>query len=202
MVNGFTNAAAIIIATSQLDKMFGASVDTAEHHYETIIRVVQAAFHYTHWPTLIMGGAAFAIMFGLKKVSSKIPNVLVAVVFTTLISWAFGFQYDKQVAISQIDSEQARALITRFNQTVERMPSLARQRTEITKALDEAKSGHDLRGVLDAEHAASVMTFTIEKLKDESAAIRNEIRGLLFSGVKQPDGSLKFYLKNEVPTGA
>ena len=33
VVNGFTNAAAIIIATSQLDKMFGASVDTAEHHY-------------------------------------------------------------------------------------------------------------------------------------------------------------------------
>ena len=202
VVNGFTNAAAIIIATSQLDKMFGASVDTAEHHYETIIRVIQAAFHYTHWPTLIMGGAAFALMFGLKKISSKIPNVLVAVVITTLISWAFGFQHDNQVPISQIESERARTLITRFNQTVERMPSLSRQRTEITKALDEAKTGHDLRGVLDIEHAASVMTFTLEKLKDESAEIRNEIRGLLFSGVKQSDGFLKFYLKNEVPAGA
>ena len=97
VVNGFTNAAAIIIATSQLDKMFGASVDTAEHHYETIMRVIQAAVHYTHWPTLIMGAAAFAIMFGLKKISPKIPNVLVAVMITTLISWAFGFQHDNQV---------------------------------------------------------------------------------------------------------
>jgi SulP family sulfate permease len=202
VVNGFTNAAAIIIATSQLDKMFGASVDTAEHHYETIIRVIQAAFQYTHWPTLIMGVAAFAIMFGLKKVSPKIPNVLVAVVFTTLISWAFGFQHDDQVPISQIESVRARGLVTRFNQTVERMPSLARQRTEITKALDEAKTGHDLRGVLDTEHAASVMTFTLEKMKHESAGVRNEIRGLLFSGVKEPGGSLKFYLKNEVPAGA
>jgi sulfate permease, SulP family len=202
VVNGFTNAAAIIIATSQLDKMFGASVDTAEHHYETISRVIQAAWYYTHWPTLIMGAAAFAIMFGLKKVSSKIPNVLVAVVITTLLSWAFGFQHDDQVAITQIESEQARTLITRFNQTVERMPSLARQRTEITKALDKAKSGHDFRGVLDTEHAASVMTFTLEKLKEESAGFRNEIRGFLFSGVKQSDGSLKFYLKNEVPDGA
>ena len=116
VVNGFTNAAAIIIATSQLDKMFGASVDTAEHHYETIIRVIQAAAHYTHWPTLIMGAAAFAIMFGLKKISPKIPNVLVAVVITTLISWAFGFQHDDQVTLSRIESDRARALITQFNQ--------------------------------------------------------------------------------------
>ena len=140
-------------------------------------------------------------MFGLKKLSPKIPNVLVAVVITTLLSWAFGFQHDDQVPISRIESERARALITRFNQTVEKMPSLSLQRTEINKALDKAKTGHDLRGVLDTEHAASVMTFTLEKLKEESAEVRNEIRGLLFSGVKQSDGSLKFYLKNEVPEG-
>src|SRR4030067_398443 len=47
VVNGFTNAAALIIATSQLSKMFGVSVDTAEHHYETIYHVVQAALHRT-----------------------------------------------------------------------------------------------------------------------------------------------------------
>ena len=61
VVNGFTNAAAIIIASSQLSKMFGVYVDKAEHHYETIIRVIQAAVHYTHWPTLLMGAFAFAV---------------------------------------------------------------------------------------------------------------------------------------------
>jgi len=202
VVNGFTNAAALIIATSQLDKMFGASVDTAEHHYETIIRVIQAASHYIHWPTLIMGTAAFAIMFGLKKISPKVPNVLVAVVITTLISWAFGFQHDDRVALSRIESDRAKALITNFNKAVTLMPSLARERTEVSQALDSASAGHDFRAVLDAEHAASVLTFNIEKLKHESAGFRGEIRGLLFTGVKQPDGALKFYLKNEVPPGA
>ena len=57
VVNGFTNAAAIIIASSQLSKMFGVYVDKAPHHYETIIRVIQAAVAYTHWPTLIIGVA-------------------------------------------------------------------------------------------------------------------------------------------------
>ena len=39
VVNGFTNAAAIIIASSQLSKLFGVYVDKAPHHYETIWRV-------------------------------------------------------------------------------------------------------------------------------------------------------------------
>ena len=92
-------------------------------------------------------------------------------------------------------------MITGFNKAVTLMPSLAQERTEVSKALDSASAGHDFRAVLDAEHAASVLTFNIERLKHESAGFRSEIRGLLFTGVKQPDGSLKFYLKNEVPAG-
>ncbi len=41
VVNGFTNAAAIIIATSQLPKLFGVDVDKAEHHYETVYRTIR-----------------------------------------------------------------------------------------------------------------------------------------------------------------
>ncbi|MEE4136133.1 MAG: SulP family inorganic anion transporter, partial [Desulforhopalus sp.] len=74
VVNGFTNAAAIIIATSQLSKMFGVNVDTLEHHYETIIEVCRSAAHYTHLPTLMFGVGAFLIMFCLKKFAPKIPN--------------------------------------------------------------------------------------------------------------------------------
>jgi sulfate permease, SulP family len=202
VVNGFTNAAAIIIATSQLEKMFGVSVDTAEHHYETILQVIEAAAHYIHWPTLIMGAAAFAIMFGLKKISPKIPNVLVAVVLTTVVAWGFGFEHNAPVDSSRIESVQARELIVQFNKTVNLMPALAKERTEVNQALDSASGGHDLLGVLKAEHATSVLTFTIERLKHESAGYRRQIRDLLFAGVNQADGSLRFYLKNELPTGA
>lgn len=92
VVNGFTNAAAIIIASSQLSKLFGVNIDKAAHHYETIMRVITAAIHYTHWPTFFMGALAFAIMYILKRIAPKIPNVLVAVVVTTLISWGTGFE--------------------------------------------------------------------------------------------------------------
>ena len=91
VVVGFTNGAAIIIATSQLSKLFGVSVEKAEHHYETVWRVLVAASHDTHMLTLGMGALALAIMILLKKFAPKIPNVLTAVVVTTLVSVGFGF---------------------------------------------------------------------------------------------------------------
>ena len=39
VINGFTNAAAIFIASSQLSKIFGVTVDKADHHYQTVARV-------------------------------------------------------------------------------------------------------------------------------------------------------------------
>jgi len=85
VVNGFSNAAALIIATSQLPKLFGIHIDKAPHHYEIIYRVIKAAGHYLHWPTLLMAALAFVIMYGLKRISAKLPNVLAAVVITTVL---------------------------------------------------------------------------------------------------------------------
>jgi len=74
VVNGFTNAAAIIIATSQLSKLFGVEVDSAEHHYKTVYLVIREALHNTHWQTFVLGALAFAIMIVLKRVNRKLPN--------------------------------------------------------------------------------------------------------------------------------
>ena len=76
VVNGFTNAAALIIATSQFPKMFGVDVDNSEHYYETIVQMVKAAIHHTHWPTLLIGCFALAIMVVLKRINPRIPTCL------------------------------------------------------------------------------------------------------------------------------
>ena len=202
VVNGFTNAAAIIIASSQLSKMFGVYVDKAEHHYETIIRVIQSAWHYTHWPTLAMGALAFGIMYGLRRISPKIPNVLVAVVVTTLISWSTGFQHNKTVDISAIQSPEIRAMVDEFNRSVAIIPSLAEERTEVNKALDAADQNQDIIGVLNAEHEINVLTINMARIHHEIHNARCAIRNMLFEGVRQADGSLKFYLRNALPQGA
>ncbi len=201
VVNGFTNAAALIIASSQLSKMFGVYVDTAPHHYETIVQVVKAAVHYTHWPTLLMGVFAFAVMYGLKWLSPRIPNVLVAVVITTCISWATGFQHDQAVTIEAIESPAARSLIESFNKAASSLPSLSEERTRLSETLNTAKQNQNQIGILDAEHDVSVVNVNIERSKEEAHESRQQLRYLLLAGVIQADGSLKFYPKDKTPAG-
>jgi SulP family sulfate permease len=91
VVLGFTNAGAIIIATSQLNKLFGVSVPTAEHHYEMVWSTLVAAVDHTHWPTFWVAVAAIAIMLIVRRISPRLPAVLIAVIVTTVYAWAQDF---------------------------------------------------------------------------------------------------------------
>ncbi len=199
VVNGFTNAAAIIIASSQLSKMFGVYVDSAPHHYETIVRVIQAALHYTHWPSLLMGVFAFAIMYGLKKVSPRIPNVLVAVVFTTILSWAIDFEHNRSLPLTAIQSEAAWQTVEHFNRAISEMDAQARERMRATEALSDAHREDDPLAVLNAQHAADLACFRVDQLKEQAHGYREELRGFLFRGAPQPDGTLQLFLAADVP---
>ncbi|WP_319468008.1 SulP family inorganic anion transporter [uncultured Pseudodesulfovibrio sp.] len=201
VVNGFTNAAAIIIASSQLSKMFGVYVDKAEHHYETIMRVVEGAIHYTHWPTLGMGVLAFAVMIVLKRVNPKIPNVLVAVVLTTALSWAVGFNHDAKVSIDTIQVPAVRESIAQFNTTIAGLDDLAAQRTALGAKMDEAKSAGNAVGMLDVEHDLSVINVQMSRLKLKAHELRADLRATLFDGVEEASGAMAFYAKGTVPAG-
>lgn len=199
VVNGFTNAAAIIIATSQLSKIFGVSVDSAAHHYETVTRVISAAFHYTHWPTFFMGIFAFIIMYGLRWLNPRIPNVLVAVTITTLISWAVGFNHNIEIHMNHIEEDDVRANIDEFNRAIKEIDALSLQRTEAYDELSVIKE-HDISDRITAKHKIEVLNYNIDRLNEETHLIRENLRNIIFYGVKRPDGSLKF-LKYEKFSG-
>ncbi|MEJ1380000.1 MAG: sulfate permease [Candidatus Sedimenticola sp. (ex Thyasira tokunagai)] len=91
VVVGFTNAGAIIIGTSQLNKVFGVQKGAGEHHYESVYNTILTALEHTHMPTLYIGIIAITIMVLLKKYMPKAPNVLVAVAVTTVLAWSTGF---------------------------------------------------------------------------------------------------------------
>lgn len=200
VVNGFTNAAAIIIASSQLSKMFGVYVDKSPHHYETIINVVTNAFHYTHLPTLGMGVLAFAIMIVLKRINPRIPNVLVAVVVTTALSWGLGFNHDSKADLDAFRSESMRASVVEFNAAIKGIDDLAQQRTELAAKLEQAKKEGETIAQLDVEHDKRVLTVKINQLKQKAHVLREGLRNVLMAGV-ETDGGLVFYPQGEVPTG-
>ena len=199
VVNGFTNAAAIIIASSQLSKLFGVYVDNAHHHYETIIRVCRAAAHYTHWPTLIMGVLAFGIMYGLKRLSPKIPNVLVAVAGTILLSWSMGFENNRVVNLAAIDFPDAAHWVEAFNEATRELPVLGRERTELSQALDMARQSDDVFTAIDIQHDLAVVEAKIKWLKHEAHVSRARLRHMLFSGIETADGGLRFLPQGTTP---
>ncbi|WP_147822457.1 SulP family inorganic anion transporter [Salidesulfovibrio onnuriiensis] len=200
VVNGFTNAAAIIIASSQLSKLFGVYVDKAEHHYETIINVVKGAFHYTHWPTLAMGAGAIAIMVVLKRINPRIPNVLVAVAVTTVVSWGTGFNHDASVALDAIQVPAVHEKVVKFNAAIDGIDALAEARTQLGVKLDQTKTAGDVIGTLDMEHDLNVVNIEISRLKHEAHLLREDLRSGLYDGVER-DGSLLLFPQGEVPAG-
>ncbi len=228
VVNGFTNAAALIIATSQLSKIVGVHVDKAPHHYETIFRVIRAAFHYTHWPTVGMAAVSFAILIVLKRVSPRIPNVLIAVVVTTFVSWAVGFQRNETIDIRQFASAQVREQIRRFNEAIEAKKaletSLIESRTTWAELEDEGSPGlclrcHGMRELSDfAEESdpherpadlsdavlllhstAGFIDEHIKELKHSISEYRETLRSRLFVRTEEPAAGPRFYSRDEAP---
>ncbi len=203
VVNGFTNAGALIIASSQLSKLFGVTVDSATHHYETIIRVVEGAFHYTHWPTFFMGLLAFVIMYVLRRLNPKIPNVLIAVAVTTIISWAIGFEHNTTTDISQIDSPEITGLVQSFNRAVNGITKESGKRTLINQRLEDAEKAHNVLETIDVTHELSLVNAEIDRLKEEAHLYRTQLRELMFSGMENSSsGALKFVPKESASKDA
>jgi MFS superfamily sulfate permease-like transporter len=113
VVLGFVNAAAIIIATSQLDKIFGVTAEAGEHHHEFVFNTIRAALDNTHWPTFAMAVLAFSIMVGVRRFYPRLPYVLIAVVVTTLSAWLMGFAEHRTVPLNQIFNQNIRISLMR-----------------------------------------------------------------------------------------
>ncbi|RJO63457.1 MAG: response regulator [Myxococcales bacterium] len=227
VVIGFTNAAAIIIATSQLGEMFGVSVDKAEHHYETVWRVIAAALHYRHWPTLSLGVLALAVMVILKRINPRLPYVLAAVALTTLLSWGFGFERNRTTMASAIESPEVQDLLRQFNERTGEIASTSNARTLLNPKVEKIEAAHGK--ICTSCHAARHIDVTappaepsaplppekalelhlkagligqhLTELNEEASQIRTRLRGMLFEAVDEGQGRLRFYPEGNVPAG-
>ncbi len=205
VIVGFTNAAAIIIATSQLDKIFGVRADKAEHHYQTVWNTIAAVSTQIHWPTFFIGVGAFAIMIVLRRLNPRIPNVLIAVAVTTTLSWLIHFEHLEAVALSQIENEAVQ-------EVVHDELALKREIPELDKAIAAAEKRHretlkqfgtdDSRTLL-AQHLFDTLKLKRERRSKTVKADIEEIKKTRFDHVPGPDGATgKFYLHRHTPEGA
>ena len=202
VVNGFTNAAAIVIASSQLPKLFGVYVDKAPYHYQTVIDICKSALHYTHLPTLGMGILAIAIMVILKRVNPKIPNVLVAVTITILISKFTGFHNDKFIPIENIKDPGVVKTITGFNNDIELIKTLSEKRTVLNNDLKDSKdiSTHfNPDRQLELKHKLALVQARIDRVNGAAYIKRENLRLTHFLTTRNAGDTPFFYTNSTLP---
>lgn len=78
VIAGFTSAAAIIIAVSQLKYVLGIMVPSSSSLVDTLTYILQH-LQETHWPTLLLCLSGMALILTLKKLNRKLPGALIAV---------------------------------------------------------------------------------------------------------------------------
>jgi len=97
VISGFTSAAALIIASSQLKHLFGLDLGRSTYLHQTLISLGQNITD-TNIFTLIIGLSGVVIIKLIKKYKPAIPSQLVVVVLGILVVWGFQLQ-DKGVSI-------------------------------------------------------------------------------------------------------
>jgi SulP family sulfate permease len=201
VVVGFTNAAAIIIGLSQLNKLLGVSMPKSDFFFKDILGVL-AQLPETHVPTLLMGAGAIALMLVMKKRLPRWPNVLVAVVLTTLLSWAIGYEGRLEMPAAAVQQAEVRQLIEDYRARAAEHKAtqdrLAAQQRRLKMQRDQMRPQDviALRYEIDMlelqargeERVAREILNQLRKLRFESDGARLYITGLAPAG-SQTDGA-------------
>jgi SulP family sulfate permease len=204
VIIGFTNAAALIIATSQLSKFFGVTIDNAEHHYETVFNVARAAFHYTHLPTLMLALLAITIMVVLRRINRRIPNVLVAVIVTTVISWAIGFEKNAVSDLDHINDDITRQMVPDYCDAVHQLEQALEGRVRLRERHEQSADSTGARNMhtMQLGQELELLGIDIEHREENVRNLRYQLRHRLFSAVEGDNGQLWFRSKDLAPDGS
>ena len=117
VIVGFTNAAAMIIALSQVNKIFGVEKQRSEFFLGDIWGMI-LNLGDTHIVTLIFGLVAVVGIMVAKKKWPTFPGVLAAVAGATIISWMIDFESMGGAVVGVIPEGLPSLAIPTFNMEV------------------------------------------------------------------------------------
>ena len=202
VIVGFTNAAAIIIALSQLHKLLGVSVGRSEQFLNDIVSVMQQIGD-THAPTLLIGSGAIALMLALRRFAPTWPGVLITVAAATLLSWAIEFERNSELSIGSLADPDARNLATELRMADAKIAELSRgiaahaAELQSLRATDTPNHQH----VLTLEYQIQTQRLELRALETENRLRLRALRQFHLQQVKMPDGSVQLYGVGQAPYG-
>ncbi len=202
VVAGFTSAAAIIIALSQLNKMLGVPMPRSDAFLLDAWGVLQQ-LPEAHWPSLAFGAGALVAMLALRRFLPKWPGVLITVAIATVLSAAVGFERGASGSLEQLADPEARSLAADYLETGRYLDALALERAAKRTEL----AGTD-RGLPENRQHAAALSYEIELLglrRDDRATENRRrlqlLRKLVFEQGSDAAGTVRFFPPGAAPGG-
>ena len=204
VIVGFTNAAAIIIALSQANKLLGVPMGRSESFIADIWGVAKLAGE-THLPTLAMGVTAIVLIWVIRKKAPRLPGVLIAVALTTAVSWQTGYERNATAALEQIADQEAQGLLTDFIHTESRIREISDQliaKGGELKALAKG-GGEPAHQIATLNYELELLRLQLKDREDENRRRNRAVRSMVFEQVDGAAGELpKYFAAGRLPAGA
>jgi len=203
VIVGFTNAAALIIGLSQLSKILNVPFPRTDNFVADLWNVVEQ-LGATHIPTLLFAAATYGIVVGARRWTPKIPGVLLAVVLTTVVSWAIGFERNMMVPVDALKDAKAVQLAKGYASTARAIDSLGVTTSRINqdlRTLVSAKDPNRFTELALLEADLRVLTRDLEQRKLANNERQVSMHALRFEHATTADGMDVFYLRGQTPDG-
>ncbi len=201
VILGFINAAAIIIALSQLDMLLGIPKGRSNSFLKDIWEML-GYLPQTHWPTLGMSVFALGLMLALKKVKSlSKPSVLIVVVVTTLVSYVAGYAHNAKGKPDDIANEAIHALVMGHivaDDNIRDMSVDIATKSAQLRALGE----DDSAAIADLNYQLDLMRLGVANMEQENKERMQQLHKIKLERTKAPeDQQARIFLAGEVPQG-
>ncbi|MBS3936071.1 MAG: STAS domain-containing protein [Sulfuritalea sp.] len=200
VILGFINAAAIIIALSQLDLLLGIPKGRSGSFLKDIWEML-AYLPQTHLPTLAMSAFALALMLALKKVKMLIkPSVLIVVVVTTLVSYFAGYAHDSKGKPEDIVNPAIHALVMGHIVADDNIRAMTAEIADKSAELRALGQEDDLAEIAEINYQLDLMRLAIANMEHDNKERMQQLhRVKLKRALAAETGSAKIYLEGEVP---
>lgn len=199
VILGFMNAAAIIIALSQLDMLLGIPKGRSGSFLGDIWQML-SYLPQTHGPTLAMSAFALALMLLLKRIAAVAKlNVLIAVVVTIVVSVLIGYEHNARASVEQIADAEVRERVARYAATDASIRQLEARAAEQAAQLRQIEGG-DRRALAALRHELHLSQLDAADLGTEN---KERWARLLRVGFERSEagGAATLHLSGQLPPG-
>lgn len=202
VILGFINAAAIIIALSQLGLMLGVPKGRSDS-FMVDIWTMLSYIPQAHLPTLAMAIFALTLMLVMKKIPILArPSVLIAVIITTLVSFMTDYSTKTTNAAEDVVDPVARELIADYMTEQTRMNTAITEAFKLTAQMNDMEETDDFRAVAEVNFEIEMLNQQASLLKKQNIERLADIQRYSIERPATEEGeAVNLYLSGQVPTG-